>query len=304
MEDHRKTYTNAEREEIESLAAAYALGAISEHEPEHAKFNELLSANDPLLNELLETFLEDAVLLAATAPQVDAPAFAKENLLTAVEELGANYSSERLIKYHPEKPPIPVTTYQTLRKKNRTIVTILVVTGLLMCMLIAMNVIKSAKVDRSADLLRDAIKQNDSLRALVGTTVSSPQNTGGSSGQLERVLDLIGDPATRTVTLTPFTGGSIKQRLFFNSKEHLVVVLRDHLGPLDSAHCYQLWSYNAANVPQAIGSFVVSKTDEHSAYLVESGDVQPSTFAISIEPKGGSTSPKGSMLFVSKNEHR
>src|SRR5439155_5869807 len=69
------------------------------------------------------------------------------------------------------KPPlVDERTLDTLRLKKRTRVFfgVGILAGLLICYLLALNVSSTAKLERSNDLMRQLLRQTDSLRTLGG----------------------------------------------------------------------------------------------------------------------------------------
>ncbi|HYM20051.1 MAG TPA: hypothetical protein VEW28_03495 [Candidatus Kapabacteria bacterium] len=128
-----KIYSNAEQNEIESLAKAYVLGDLVEGDQEYIRFESLLDARDPVLMKSLESLFERSVALGAA------------------------------VQYGSTGETAPNPLQQKLRSKNRLLVIISVVAGLLICLLLALNVMNSAKLDRSKDLMKALLTKYDSL---------------------------------------------------------------------------------------------------------------------------------------------
>jgi hypothetical protein len=125
--------------DIESLARAYVLGDLSEGSDEYTQFESLLEAQDPVLMQSLEALFKRSVALGAA------------------------------VRYGEEESDIPNPLAGKVRSKNRQLIVISLVAGLLICLLLAMNVSKSAKLDRSNDLMKGLMSKVDSLSRIQKT---------------------------------------------------------------------------------------------------------------------------------------
>ena len=291
------------RERIESLAAAYVLGALPESEPDYQDFERLLEANDPYLNEVLEQYFASSVLLADLAPQHDAPAFVKEQILSSASAYKQNGFSERLTQYDADKQALPLE--RKLRTKNRTIIGVSLISGIIICLLLAMNVSNSAKLDRSNDLMKALLHKTDSLQALsTGTTTNIPGtstsvNTIGIDGALVGpVISMFQEGSGRKITLSTLTAPG-HDLLYFSPKQHVVVVMRGELPPIDENHTYQLWSHKGSGAPQSVGTFRVDATSKQPMYAIATNLDAIDSFSLTVEPKGGSTTRTGPVIRTS-----
>src|SRR5678816_4120596 len=96
-----------ENERIESLAAAYALGALPETEPDFKEFEALLESGDPFVGHTLEGYFNAVSLLADLAPQVNAPSSLRAGLLTKATAFKQNGFSHRLAQSESDKAALP-----------------------------------------------------------------------------------------------------------------------------------------------------------------------------------------------------
>lgn len=287
--DNERTYSQAEREEIEALASAYALGVLTESEPDFARFQSLLEAGDPVLVNALEECFESSVALADSAEQIDAPASIKSALLNRISNAEKQGTTERMVTYGNDKTPVPASIVRKIRSKNRTLISVSVVGGLLICTLLAMNVMKSAKLDRSADLMKSLLKQTDSLRA-------SNHEYAVSDSLVRCVLGMLQEENARLVTMT--TPAQPKhQHLFFSPKQKMVVVMREDLPILDSMHYYEVWAV-VDHKPTPVGNFVVDPKDKEPMYTFKADLASADAFGISVETRGAAPNPQSPMIFA------
>jgi anti-sigma-K factor RskA len=71
------------------------------------------------------------------------------------------------------------------------------------------------------------------------------------------------------------------------------------LAPIEEGKAYELWAIRGKKAPEPAGMVAVS--DEHGGALRVPSVPRPSevtAFAVSIEPRGGSTSPTGPIVLV------
>ncbi len=304
MEDNSQTYNTSEREEIESLAAAYALGVLDEQDPDFSKFEQLLEAGDPILAEALEAHIGTATLLSHLPPQVEPPAALKDQLLTKVASRKADPLSERLDKYQKDKSAITEDLQRTIRKKNRMLIGVSLISGLLLCTLIALNVQKAAKLDWAADTIDKMVKQRDSLSALAlpPTTDGSPKvaSTGNGLGIADAlvapVVTMFQEGSARKINLSTLTAPS-NHRLFYSAKQNVVVLMKENLGASDAKHQYAVWQYVGAT-PQPLGAFTISAAAPYPMYAFATSG-RPESFSVSLEPRGSlGARPQGPILFT------
>ncbi len=281
------TYSQEERERIEALASAYVLGVLHENESEFAEFEALLEAGDPLLGELLEVGFDTTIALFEAAPQFDAPSHIKETLLAKITTLEA--TTDRMVRYDRDKAPLPASTLTTIRRKNRTIISISLLGGLVICVLLALLVVKSDKLERYSGLTKVLMRQSDSLRL-------SNKEFAINDSLVRCVLNMLQEESARLVTMTT-TLQSKHQHVFYSPMQKMVVVMRENLPPIDSNHVYEIWAV-VGKTPIPVGSFVVDPHDKEPMYTFSTDLASAEAFGISIEQKGTAPSPKSEMIFV------
>ena len=281
------TYSQEERERIEALASAYVLGVLDENEPDFAEFEVLLEASDPLLGELLEAGFDTTIALSDVAPQFNAPSHIKEALLSKISILETK--TDRMVRYDRDKAPLPSSTVSLLRKKNRTIISISLLGGLLVCVLLAVLVVKSDKLERYSGLTKVLMRQSDSLKL-------SNKEFATDDSLVRCVLNMLQEENARLVTMTT-TSQSKHQHVFFSPQQKMVVVMRENLPAIDSNHVYEIWAV-VGNTPKPIGSFVVDPHDKEPMYTFSTDLASAEAFGISIEEKGAAPSPKSEMIYI------
>lgn len=287
--DNERTYSQSEREEIEALASAYVLGALTENEGDFARFQALLEAGDPLLATTLEELFESSLVLAESVPEVDAPAHIKSALLAKVASGERDGTTERMVAYGRDKAPVPASMVQKLRAKNRTLIGVSVVGGLLICTLLALNVMKTAKLERSSDLMKALLKQTDSLNHTV-------REYAVNDSLVRCVLSMLQEENARLVTMTT-PQQPMHHHVFFSPKQKMVVVMREDLPVLDSSHCYEIWAV-VDHKPTPIGNFVVDPKDKEPMYTFKADLASAEAFGLSIEERGQTPNPNSPMIFV------
>jgi anti-sigma-K factor RskA len=287
--DNERTYSQAEREEIEALASAYVLGALTESEPDFARFQALLEAGDPVLVAALEELFEASVIFADAAPTADAPDHIKAGLLQSVAKAERDGTADRMVTYGSDKAPIPASVSRTIRAKNRLLVGITVGGGLVICALLAMIVSRTAKIERGSDLMKTMLRQTDSLEHTIREYAVNDSLT-------RCVLSMLQEENARLVTMT--TPQEPKHHhLFYSPKQKMVVVMREDMPQLDSMHVYEVWAVvDHKHMP--VGSFVVDPKDKEPMYTFSANIASAEAFGISIETKGAEPNPDSPMLFA------
>lgn len=287
--DNERTYTQAEREEIEALASAYVLGALTENEPDFARFQRLLEAGDSLLAITLEELFESSVVIAESMADTDAPTDIKTALLAKIASCELDGSAERMVAYGRDKAPVPASMAQKIRSKNRALIGVSVVGGLLICTLLAMNVMKTAKLERSSDLMKHLLRATDSL-----TLVS--QTYAANDSAVECVLSMLKEENARLVTLKA-PQEPMHHHLFYSPEQKMVVVMGEDLPAIDSMHCYEVWAM-VKHKAMPVGDFVVARNAKAPMFMFNTDIASADGFAISVEPRGGSSAPQGKMIFA------
>lgn len=294
-----------EHDRIESLAAAYVLGALPETEPDFKEFEALLESGDPYVGHTLEGYFNAVSLLADLAPQFDAPASLKAGLITKATTYQQNGFSHRLAQSEADKAALPLE--RKLKTKNRTIIGISFVGGLLVCILLALNVSNSAKLDRSNDLMKALLHQTDSLRGLTAaTTNTAPASTNGDIAEfgidkalVGPVISMFQEGSGRKINLSTHTAPS-NDMLYYSPKRKVVVVMRGELAPVDENHTYELWAQVGSGAPKPVGTFRIDANSKQPMYAMATTLDAVDSFSLSVEPKGGSQTRTGPVVRASR----
>lgn len=302
------TYTDAAREHIEDLSSAYVLGALHTDEAGLQEFEALVESGDPVLAASLEQMFEVSVALALAAPQIAAPASVRASLLSEVGKLktSSNGTATRAESNDLRKP---TPSQDALRLKRRTVFFIgtSILSGLLLCILLALNVSKSAKLERSNDLMKALLKQTDSLRRQTGSTAGKIENDSVSfvaepvstnDKVISHFFAMFGEPDSRLVTLASSPLGTMRQHLFFSPKQKMVALVRESLRPLEANKTYELWATVGNKTPVAIGTFTVDAKKSPSVFTFATKLKNADSFAISIERGSGGSIRKGNVIFT------
>jgi len=258
---------DARREHIEELASAYALGALTE-ETDLREFESLVEAGDPTLSASLEQMLAVSGALAAAVPQVTPPAAIRASLFEAIKNEN----------FQPDNQPArtqntkPSTDAIRLKRRTRYFIGTSFVSGLIICILVALNVSSSAKLDRSNDLMRSLLKQTDSLRA---ENIPNPKPENDSVVPTEesknnplnkRFFSLFADPDLKLVTLASMPEGATRQRLFYSPKQKMIYFVYDNTHPIDVAKTYELWAISGGKFPKSLGTFKIDTKKDPPVY--------------------------------------
>jgi anti-sigma-K factor RskA len=294
-------YTDSEREHIEQLSAEYVLGTLTEDEEGLKEFESLVESGNPVLSKTLEQMLAASLSLAMAVPQVDPPAGIRSSLLDKIEKTKQNIPSAE------DHSKIPSQDAVRLKRRTRYFIGTSVLSGLLLCLLVAMNVTSSAKLDRSNVLMKGLMHQIDSLRAINSSETASKQTDSlpaatapaeKENPELGGFLAMFGENDARIVTLASAPLGTTRQHLFFSPKQQRVAVLREHLPPLEGNKTYELWATVGHKAPIAIGTFRVDSKKTPSIINFSTKLKAADSFAISIEPGSVGDTRKGSVIFI------
>ena len=157
-------YTDSAREHIEELSSAYVLGALTEDEEGLQEIETHIESGDPVFAASLERMLEASIVFASAAPQASTPASVRA-ALESVEKLKTSTNGKASkAQYDDLRKPTPSQDTLRLKKRTRYFIATSILSGFLLCTLIAMNISKAAKLDRSNDLMKALLRQTDSLR--------------------------------------------------------------------------------------------------------------------------------------------
>ncbi|MDP4219408.1 MAG: anti-sigma factor, partial [Bacteroidota bacterium] len=222
-------------------------------------------------------------------------------LLSRVEKLHATHP------YQEEAVRQPSPEAAMLKKRTRIFIGTSIFSGLLLCLLLALNVSKSAKLDRSNDLMRALLKQTDSLRQENAGTSTKMENdslhstaeTGpGVDQALSHFFAMFSENDSRLVTLASSPLGTARQHLFFSPKQRMIALLRENLKALDANKTYTLWATVGGKAPIAIGNFRVDSKKNSPILTFPTKLKTADSFSISIESGNGGGNNRGNVIFT------
>ena len=161
-----------------------------------------------------------------------------------------------------------------------------------------------AVLAREADGLRDQLAAETATVADLQRRLAEGERTltmvRAESEEQARTLALLGDPATRVVTLAglaPSPGA--RARMVWNADRGGVLIASD-LPPVPEGKIYELWAI-AGGKPRPAGLFSVDPSGHGSVRVAPIGGVTTvDVFAVTLEPAGGVPSPTGVMYLASK----
>ena len=303
---NESTYTDAVREHVEDLSSAYVLGALNEDEAGLREFESLIESGDPFLGATLEQMLEASAALALAVPQITPPAALRSSLLDKVEQLKKTNQngSGSSTSFDNSRNLLPSEESVRLKKRTRYFIGTSILSGLLLCILLALNVSKSAMLDRSNVLMRALLKQTDSLRqnndsnsktdSLPLTQEVTPKN----NEDLNHFFAMFSENDSRLVTLASAPLGSAREHLFFSPKQRRISLLLERLRPLEPNKIYELWATVGNKSPVAIGTFKVDNDKNPSIYTFPTKLKSADSFSISIENGNGGSTRRGNVVFI------
>ncbi|MEP7235193.1 MAG: anti-sigma factor [Ignavibacteriota bacterium] len=303
------SFSLAQQEHLEELSAAYVLGSLSEDKEGLAEFESLIESGDPHLAQTLEQMLGASVTLALAVPAVEPPAALRTSLMESIGKVKqtTDNSTTQQDSFTEKRSPVPSQDALRLKTRTRYFIGTSILSGLLLCTLVAMNVSKSAKLDRSNDLMKALLHQTDSLRAISGTDPTThPTDSLAAvvtpapkdSPDLTRFFAMFGESDSRLVTLASAPMGTTRQHLFFSPRQRMVSLLRENLRPLDANKSYVLWAIVGNKAPVAIGSFRVDGKNTPQVLNFPTKLKSADSFAISVEPGSGGSVRRGNVIFT------
>ncbi len=292
----QRTYTAAERERIEELVSAYVLGALADDDTAFREFDALLAAGDSYLAETLETMLEASSLLAMTAPQVDAPASVKVDLLESIKHIKNDTHTRgrgRSGGIIGDQEAAVVSVIETkLKKRTRLLLSVSVVALLAIAVLGGLVIEKNAFIISRNVAVNSLIKQRDSLGTVAGRLAQSDSVS-------RMMFAMFHEKNSSIITLAKTQDPQpLTHQIFFSREQKMVFVMREDLPQLDSSKVYEVWQIKGTQAPMAVG--MLDMKSDQPVFAFTSPDKDADAFAISIEPQGGSTSPRGPVIMVGK----
>lgn len=284
------------RDRIEELAAAYALGALSEDDQAMKEFEHLVESGDPFMAETLESMLDASTLLAFAAPESEPSDAARSELLSRVQLTKKDTRSRgrsRAPGFTDSSDAVPFSILeQKLKKRTRTLVGVSVVAGLIMCVLGSLLIFRSAERNAREVAVTDLKKQRDSLMVMMGDMAKT-------DSAAKAMFALFSEKTSSIVTMAS-TGEKqpITHRVYFSREQKKIFVMKESLPPLEKGKVYELWLIKGTEPPIPVGVFDISS--KQSIFSFSAPDNDADAFAVSIEPDGGSKSPQGPVVMVGK----
>lgn len=284
------------RERIEELAAAYALGALSDDEPAMQEFEQLVESGDPYMAETLETMLDASAVLAFAAPQEEPRDAVRSELLSRIQLTKQDTRSRgrsRGLGYADSNDAVPFSILeQKLKKRTRTLVTVSIVAGLIMCVLGSLLIFRSAEKDAREVAVNDLKKQRDSLFVLMGDMAKT-------DSAAKAMFALFSEKNSSVVTMASTAEKQPQtHRVYFSREQKKIFVMKESLPPLEKGKVYELWLIKGSEPPMPVGVFDISSKQSIFSFSAPLDDAD--AFAVSIEPEGGSKTPQGPVVMVGK----
>nr|WKN38874.1 anti-sigma factor [Tunicatimonas sp. TK19036] len=117
------------------------------------------------------------------------------------------------------------------------------------------------------------------------------ENLEQESQQITKALFAVSDPDFQTIVLkSQGTDTNNRALVYWNEKTLEIYINPNNLPKNNNDQQYQLWGMVNGN-PQSLGTFDVSGTSSLPQIITMQGVDNLSSFAITLEPDGGSTSP-------------
>jgi anti-sigma-K factor RskA len=135
------------------------------------------------------------------------------------------------------------------------------------------------------------LRLDEQERRLIGLRASLAAQT--------QVLRVMGGPLTVEAALSPSKGIKGRGRVMVDAASGETAIVIADMAPAGEAKVYELWAIRGDRAPEPAGVFTVG--DEGSVATVGARIARPTevtTFAVSIEPAGGSQTPTGPIVLV------
>jgi hypothetical protein len=151
------------------------------------------------------------------------------------------------------------------------------------------NGVLSARLDEQARALTARLDEQ-------GRVLASLHETLGTQAQ---ILRLVGGPRILTANLAPQKGVTGAGRVLVDAATGDAAVVLSGIASPGDDRAYELWAIRGKKPPEPAGLVVL--TDERGGAIRMPTVPRPSevtAFAVSIEPRGGSTAPTGPIVLV------
>jgi anti-sigma-K factor RskA len=282
------------RAHLEEMAAAYALGALDDP-AERTYFEDLIASRDPVALALLGEMFDVSSILAQTAPQVDAPASVEESLLKKLHHVPKSPDkevpppSEHKATAIGDKPAVPGEKPAYVRMKVKPL--IYGGAALFMMAIIALSVRllnQKGPDEETVAHLVTMTHERDSLVAMLNDRHHADSIT-------QAVFKMLQERNSRMVTLIKTRKKELRQHLFFSPEQKMVVFMDEDMPPPPADSTYQLWQIVEG---KTISVGTIDMVKKQDMYDFPAPEAKADGFALTMEVKGGSTEPKGPVLFA------
>jgi anti-sigma-K factor RskA len=147
--------------------------------------------------------------------------------------------------------------------------------------------------------LAGLMQQNELLASRLdeqGRTLAGLRDALDAQAQ---ILRLVGGPRVLTATLAPKDGSGAAGRVLVDATSGDVAIVLSGLAPAAPDKTYELWAIRGGRPPEPAGLVTVN-AQRGVATSVPSLDAptEVTAFAVSLEPRGGSSSPTGPIVLV------
>lgn len=267
------------REEINDLAAIYALGGLDGED--RVRFESLLRSGDPDATAALRDFEETLTGLAGRLSESPPPSVKAALMARVAADARARLAS---VEPSPGKATPVVLPFP---ERPRRLLWPAVWAGLMaagLAAIVAGLAVSSAYEKRLDALAREAAEVREQL------------------GRQQQVIAILRDPATQVVALAglePSPGA--KGRMMWHATAGGLFVAAG-LPPAPEGKTYQLWAITGQGPPVSAGVFAVDPSGTGGLRVPPlSGVSRVDVFAVTIEPTGGLPAPSGAMYLAGKS---
>ncbi len=120
------------------------------------------------------------------------------------------------------------------------------------------------------------------------------------SAHAQEVLDMLNDPKAVRMTLIEKTRRWPQVKTIYVPAKGHVLVLANDLDPLPEGKVYQLWLIPAKGDPMSAGTFWPDSGGSRTMmHALETEGVEAKSFAVTVEPAGGSATPTMPIMLAS-----
>jgi anti-sigma-K factor RskA len=259
-------------EVFDTLVAIYAVGALDGNDL--VQFEAHLAGGCDQCEAALRESHEALAQVAPAGPRATSPAVPSEvkaELLRRIGEAPARRASER----RRWLPWVAATA--------AAMVVSAMLTG---------GFVASRYEARLGQMARETTRVRDEIRLREATLLEQLE-------MYRRVVELLGDPATRVVELRgsgPNAEASGRVVWHERAGGHLIVT---KLPPLPAGKAYEAWMLGGP-APRPAGVFTVDASGQGSRKLEPTEGVPAKAFAVTVEPEGGVPEPTGPIVLASR----